>query len=273
MSTPIIILAGAAGTGKDTVADILCRKHGAVAIAQADPMKRLAAKVFDFSADQLWGPSQNRNAADNRFTGEIRAFNTAADKLQQCGLPWVVSLLPGVDRDTHLDAFWHLKKWMTNLSRHHLQEQKPLTPRYTLQTLGTEWGRLFSKNIWVDYTLRQALTLLGGGHSYNRELGTTIDDQTPLPAFVVVTDGRFPNEIITIKGAGGMAMRLVSSDLSASAQQAGVVGHASETSLGGIPEGWFDITLSNDKALGLAALETKLETFSEGIPGLGVKIK
>lgn len=63
----IIGLLGQANSGKDTVADFLVRDHGFVKVALADPLKRIARDVFDFSDKQLWGSSQFRNEPDKRY--------------------------------------------------------------------------------------------------------------------------------------------------------------------------------------------------------------
>lgn len=61
------------------------------------------------------------------------------------------------------------------------------TPRYAMQTLGTEWGRdLLSKTLWVDILERAAL-------QYES---------------VVVSDVRFPNEVAKIKAMGGPVFRI-----------------------------------------------------------------
>jgi hypothetical protein len=58
------------------------------------------------------------------------------------------------------------------------------TPRYAMQTLGTEWGRnLLHENIWVDMLLSKA-------------------DRTD--GLVVIDDVRFPNEIDAIREKGGI---------------------------------------------------------------------
>jgi hypothetical protein len=63
----LIGIAGPAGSGKDTVAEFINKHSTGVSIAQADPMKRFAADVFGFTEHQLWGPSDARNGADDRF--------------------------------------------------------------------------------------------------------------------------------------------------------------------------------------------------------------
>lgn len=57
------------------------------------------------------------------------------------------------------------------------------SPRYMMQTLGTEWGRdMVSPNLWVDHCIRKCA-------DKNR---------------VVIHDVRFPNEAEAVKKAGGL---------------------------------------------------------------------
>ena len=59
------------------------------------------------------------------------------------------------------------------------------TPRYAMQTLGTEWGRdLISPNIWVNI-IKNGIKELGGN-------------------FIVIDDCRFPNEIAMILDMKGI---------------------------------------------------------------------
>ena len=57
----ILGLVGPAGSGKDLFASILEEEHNFIVISFADVIKRFARKIFDFSSDSLWGPSQLRN--------------------------------------------------------------------------------------------------------------------------------------------------------------------------------------------------------------------
>lgn len=64
------------------------------------------------------------------------------------------------------------------------------TPRYAMQTLGTEWGRnLISDSIWVDTTKR------------------CIDSFDGAP--VVISDVRFPNEVEAVRAWGGKILKVV----------------------------------------------------------------
>lgn len=67
------------------------------------------------------------------------------------------------------------------------------TPRYAMQTLGTEWGRgLIADSLWVDAVVRLAM-----------QAGQ-----------VVITDVRFPNEVQAVKDVGGIVIRITRPGLS-----------------------------------------------------------
>lgn len=66
-----------------------------------------------------------------------------------------------------------------------------LTPRFALQSLGTEWGRSCYPNVWVGYAIRRAKILDGGTNTW-----------------VLITDVRFCNESKAIRDAGGEVWRI-----------------------------------------------------------------
>lgn len=63
----IIGISGLAGSGKDTVADYLLHNTGFVKVSLADPIKRFAMDVWEFTEEQLFGASKYRNAPDFRY--------------------------------------------------------------------------------------------------------------------------------------------------------------------------------------------------------------
>lgn len=64
------------------------------------------------------------------------------------------------------------------------------SPRWAMQTLGTEWGRnLIGDSLWVDACLDRCHLLMG---------------RSP----VVVTDVRFENEVAGLQGIGGKIIRI-----------------------------------------------------------------
>ena len=65
------------------------------------------------------------------------------------------------------------------------------TPRYAMQTLGTEWGRdLMHPDFWVRAAMVNAEAALEQGGS------------------IVFDDVRFPNEVEAIRRAGGLVVRV-----------------------------------------------------------------
>ena len=255
---PLIILCGSAGSGKDTVADFLVNDAGCVAIAQADPIKRLAQMVFGFTEEQLWKSRQLKEAVDPRFN-TLEAWDQGNENLDSTR-QWLRDVLgpnPEHQVDEGIEA---LQDWYDNLLE---QYYGKLSPRIMLQTLGTEWGRKFSASMWSDLAIRTAVDLLSTPRlAYGRMVGTYLNGAaSATPNFVVISDGRFQNEIINVKRAGGMAIRVDNPDLQVPST-VGISGHASETEQFGIPAHFFDIILTNDKKAGLEALRQKVSTLA-----------
>ena len=65
------------------------------------------------------------------------------------------------------------------------------TPRFAMQTLGTEWGRdIIGEDIWVRLWEHKATSLINMNHN------------------IVSDDVRFFNEVATIRNMGGVVIRL-----------------------------------------------------------------
>ena len=161
----IIGISGKAGSGKDTVADFLVRDYSYVKVALADEMKRICMRVFDFSYEQLWGPSEKRNEPDLRYPrGEKQLFSSG-------------STLVYVDAECSIAlAEAAAQRPLTEAEKERIHDgyfKDFLTPRHALQQLGTEWGRSCYVNVWVDYALRVAKELLENPtRSYASKTGT-----------------------------------------------------------------------------------------------------
>jgi len=83
------------------------------------------------------------------------------------------------------------------------------TPRFAMQTLGTEWGRdIISPEIWVNAWLHRV--------SQNVSAGAVVDDM------------RFPNEYSAVRSLGGIVVKIVR-DNKVNHEQSNT-GHASEAS-------------------------------------------
>ena len=261
---PYILICGGAGSGKDTLGGMLASALDGVCVAQADPMKQLAKLVFEFTDDQLWGPSESRNAPDPRFD-EYQAWHRAFGNLTEFGPTWLATVLP---EKKPTSAWAALHSWFEDVKNVNFTKRS-LTARYVLQTLGTEFGRQQDPRMWNRYALTQGDLLLAGGYSYNREHGAVADNsglatnRGPRPyGVVVVTEGRFPNEAVGVKQRGGYLINVLNPESdNSSVEKAGVSGHASEKGIALIPRHWYDAMVVNDKANGLQALERVVETF------------
>lgn len=81
------------------------------------------------------------------------------------------------------------------------------TPRYAMQTLGTEWGRnMLGPSLWIDAWRNNAVQVIASGGR------------------VVVDDCRFPNEAALVQEMGGKVLHVSNTQQKAS----GMPVHASE---------------------------------------------
>ena len=93
------------------------------------------------------------------------------------------------------------------------------TPRYAMQTLGTEWGRSMSPDLWTGLWQRTANDVLDNGGR------------------VVVDDVRFDNEADTVRAMSGVVIQLQG--------RGGIAGqHASEAGVDA------DVVLRNEGSIG-----------------------
>ena len=114
--------------------------------------------------------------------------------------------------------------WLENLK----PTKETMTPRKILQLLGTEGGRdVIHPNIWVNATLGDL----------------TEKDH------VIITDARFPNEVIGINRKGGIVVKIIRPSVVSTSN------HPSETSLNNYTN--WDYTIINDGTL--EELEAKVE--------------
>lgn len=198
----IVGVSGLAGSGKDTVADRLVDKHNFAKIGLADPLKRFCMEAYDFSFQQLWGPSEWRNKPDERYPRD-HTYN----------------------RELLEDAKCVCCGWDSSVGSLKVP-QCYLTPRYALQMLGTEWGRGCYDKTWIEYGLREATRLMGSINAYSAKRGTHVanqyctgrghgDDRSPCffdVRGVVFSDFRFKNEIYPAKARGVKLWRTLRGD-------------------------------------------------------------
>lgn len=240
-------ISGLAGSGKDTFASYL-RLLGATNVALADPLKQIAKAVYDFTDEQLWGPSAERNKPDPRYPRN-HTFHGNDLVCACCG--WDGGSLV---RDGSSPPPCYL------------------TPRYVLQLLGTDWGRECYPDTWVEKcvrTARQLLTNHRARYSFKTGLYTVPesrdwDSENEVEAgrvkLVTVSDVRFRNEVLTIQKAGGKVVRVKRPG----AGLGGAAGlHPSEAEQMAIPDRAFDFVVENDGTLG--DLQTRALAIGKGL--------
>lgn len=220
----IVGIMGPAGVGKDTMADHLVQYFDSTKVALADPLKRICRDVYNFSEQQLWGPSAERNKPDRRYS---RDYGWVCDKCMHtfhAGEDVESKSLGTIDgRCAYCAASQPLK--LNRIVTY-------LTPRLALQTLGTEWGREMYVNTWVDLAIRNAKQVLAG-RPYTQMHGLQLIDIAMRCRAVVIPDVRFKNEVDAIQSGGGMVVR-IRRKLDTAA--GGIAGHASEEEQKSIPD-------------------------------------
>lgn len=214
----IIGLLGHSGSGKDTVAKIAAEFCDCASVSMADPLKKICKEVFDFTDLQLYGPSENRNAPDTRYPRQVVKL---------------VNL--GESKETGYVTTY-------------------LTPRYALQTLGTEWGRNCYDNIWADLGVRRAKKMLATVREVSgkcNECGHSVTDKVPCYNLIFITDVRFVNEAKLIRENGGEIWKIDRPGF-VGVIPGGVSDHASESAIDGEKMGTYvSRTISNGGSLDL----------------------
>lgn len=256
MSLPLVVFRGDAGVGKDTLALAVRERLNGECVGFADALKQMAREIFDFTAVQLFGPSHERDRVDPEWTG--KTVQRARNHLLDVGSAWSARLgLQWAQAKPALEDWHHM---LVNGA----DEHGALSPRYVLQTLGTEFGRAVDPKVWVRHALAVADKLMEGDHRYTRLEGLVVSPGARPPGAVLVPDGRFNNEVLAVKRAGGYAVLVTRPDR-ASTVSTGVVGHASERNDGALPDHYYDLVINNDKGLdwlqgGASALVANLVT-------------
>jgi hypothetical protein len=242
----LVAISGQAGAGKDTVADFLVKDHQFAKVSLADPLKRICKDIFDFSDQQLWGPSEMRNQPDKRYPREQHEFTFDTEGKSACKVCGFKTQI-FKDGNVIVSEAPPMSAW----------PQCYLTPRYALQLSGTEFGRKCYPNVWIDYALRVSEQLLNEGYSYSQQQGAQARRshardggaraRHTLPyAGVVIPDCRFINEMKVIRAANGKVIRIKRQ--STSLQEAAAQ-HASEKEQQSIPDKEFDHVILNDTTI------------------------
>lgn len=244
-SLPIVGISGKAGSGKDAVAQHLVTKYGYAQVAWADTVKRMASDIFMFTEEQLWGPSNNRNEVDHRFSS-TEVWEESRARMGACGKRWI-SVLTGAPEGCQrvFEIFLTLVEWFDGIQASYPE----LSPRIALQALGTDWGREhIYRNVWVDYTMNVTRQLLSYEpySVYSRTQGLREVDKDPNIKGVVISDIRFENELKAIPDAGGYLIKLVRPTPS---KDEAIFHHSSESAQDWFDADQFDASVMNDGTL------------------------
>lgn len=223
MKPASIVLFGVRGSGKDTVGHEICNQLGhydAHTESFAAPLKEMAKIAFGFSHDDLYGPSKNRETMYEKFPFSGICLTCGETCMPGNHLPDVSQLIQ--DRTA-----FACPKCLILYPRY-------VTPRLALQTLGTEWGRRLSKNVWIDACFRRM----------EETLERQKQDRTRRYKLFVVTDGRFISERQRSAELGAQTVLLLRK-----LEDSATATHASEKELSMIPREDFHYILDNTGSL------------------------
>jgi len=231
----ILGITGRMAAGKSTVADALVARHGFVAVSLADEMKRCTASIYDFTEEQLWGPSEKRNAPDKRYprSHSWKDLGGGDRRCLCCGLTWEFDEPYG-------------------------EPQCYLTPRYALQLLGTEYGRHCFEDTWVRRTLDVVGPIVEFNGDYDKVTGLCEPAAFRIKG-VVIPDLRYDNEAKAIHAAGGWIVKKTGGPSDDAA-----VTHTSEA---GIDSSLIDFTLSWWENPADAGRDVEIKTMLEQLKG------
>jgi hypothetical protein len=244
VTTPVILgCMGGAGSGKDMVADWFVANLGFTRIAYADVMKRLAARVFNFSETQLWGPSEERNK-DVGTTQE--QWEQYEENFRGCLETYCADLQNGTMLQSLLAQAMNswFKKLRVNYGPQGLTVCPSFSARIVLQLMGTEMGRDFYPNIWIKYVHDVVIPeVTTQGASYTAVDGIQYKPGNSAPTGFVIPDHLFVNEMKYTQSKGGYVIRVRRLAKEASDSQVGLQGHASEAEQQGIKDEQLDLVL------------------------------
>lgn len=255
-----LLLFGETNVGKDTVALMIAKRAAALGcgnvetIALADPMKRITQKLFGCTDHQLWGPSSARNGISIPSEHPLTChYGTLPNDVFYAAEAWLRDDVQVADVPKALDGFVGWVRTLREYSGANDGKNVGLSPRKVLQTLGTEWGRGFDPRVWIKAGARTVDALLEGGQTYDRRVGL-IESPTSFAGSVIVTDGRFRNELVGLKVQG---FKVVNITAPAVPGTAAIATHGSEREQKTIPQHWFDARIFNSKD-GLGKLEEQV---------------
>lgn len=178
----LLAFSGKKKSGKNALTDFLSRNAKEIfdldpssvrQYAFADPIKRFCIDVLGLEERICYGTNEEKNQTLTRYKWEDMPFRgtmilqKAEELYKACG------------GDDYLACVREAERTLPAGN---------MTYRQVLQTVGTETGRAYHKDLWIEATFRLI--------------------QKEQPEIAVITDMRFPNEVEATKAVGGRIIRL-----------------------------------------------------------------
>lgn len=169
----IISVSGKKASGKDSLANVLAKKHGFTKISLADPLREMCCKVFDVPMEWFLDRDKKDSEMPSKIELDYRHLDNIVDYVE---LKWGFTVTNEMRAQMDLSYGVELE-----------------TPRDILKFVGTE---LLRKSLRDDLWIVLALTRI-------KEIGQK----------VVVADVRFDNERQVFSRAGGTLLLIKRPDV------------------------------------------------------------
>lgn len=218
----IILLTGQKNSGKDSIAACLARLNNGQVVSLATPLKNFTMDILGLPPINVFGPSQKRETPLLVDWKKFQYLYQYRNLINQYFSDWQIP-----------ESKWDTIAQRLKMLLETLERQGANTARILLQQIGTEWARAVDPYLWANIAIRTANQKLMDGYH-----------------LVIIPDGRFPNEILTVKQAGGKIVKVTCPQVAHSADP-----HVSENTLKEYPDWWYDALFENNKDLGLEVLE------------------
>lgn len=270
-------MSGFSGVGKDEVANRLVEAHDALHFGLVDAAKRHMADLYGFSRDQLFGPSEMRNAGDGRYPkvtaqevgaspyGEIRPCEKVVGDVDPGTFHWMCEGRFEGRLSELLDDCPYIPLRLGN-ARHLIPVTNPeffLSPREVLQKYCALMQDLF-ETTWPKKAVGDAISsmssLLNSGDekkswTYDRMSGNVVERPNGRPTRPLGADGfatscfsdfRHHHEIEYVSRVKSHDVIPVLVRIKRPGIESPPFNHRSEIEQATIPDSEFDFVVHND---------------------------
>jgi hypothetical protein len=269
-------ISGWAGTGKDECCGRLVRDYGAIHTGLADPGKRHMQDAYGFTTNQLWGPSEFRNAGDVRYPKQItKLVNLQRWNVHPENIPDDVFDIVDKNGNQYIGGakkdLWYLydsyddinnsQSYLTQkpnkltkdgLVRYFVREGDPdfwLSPRESLQQYMELMNTLYS-DTWIRKGI-QDHRLIASGYAYSKEKGLfPVQSVDPISQFITCfSDFRHIHEHKLAREAADENLVPVIIRIKRPIVAKPPFNHRSETEQTRIKDSAYDFVIENDSTL------------------------